>query len=207
MSLLRPVPFSNAAVQEKAAFTKERYGSVARVYIVCDQDNVIQEDLQRWVIGKLNPPDEVKGGWGMEGQRHFVLVHGACHGAWCWYKVAALLKSAGHKVTAMDLGASGVNPKQVQDLHSISDYFEPLMEFMKSLGEDERVILVGHSMGGVGISFAMERFPEKVAAAVFPTGSMPGPDLSYTTMREEVLFSRFLLDKQESHQKLYLPVV
>ncbi|KAJ4827325.1 hypothetical protein Tsubulata_003276 [Turnera subulata] len=90
----------------------------------------------------------------------------ACHGAWCWYKVAALLKSAGHKVTALDLGASGLNPKQVQDLHSISDYFEPLTEFMMSLGPaDQRVILVGHSMGGIGLSFAMERFPERVAAA------------------------------------------
>jgi hypothetical protein len=23
-------------------------------------------------------------------RHHFVLVHGLCHGAWCWYKVATL---------------------------------------------------------------------------------------------------------------------
>ncbi|RVW57637.1 Salicylic acid-binding protein 2 [Vitis vinifera] len=40
-------------------------------------------------------------------ERHFVLVHGACHGAWCWYKVATLLRSAGHRVTALDLAAAG----------------------------------------------------------------------------------------------------
>ncbi|XVF15629.1 hypothetical protein REPUB_Repub09cG0170700 [Reevesia pubescens] len=62
-------------------------------------------------------------------ERHFVLVHGA----WCWYKVATLLKSSGHKVTALDLAASGVHPKQVHELHSISDYYETLMEFMASL--------------------------------------------------------------------------
>ncbi|GMN75579.1 hypothetical protein TIFTF001_056325, partial [Ficus carica] len=41
---------------------------------------------------------------------HFVLVHGTCHGAWCWYKVAAQLKSTGHKVTALDLATSGIHP-------------------------------------------------------------------------------------------------
>ncbi|XP_021629337.1 methylesterase 3 [Manihot esculenta] len=119
-------------------------------------------------------------------QRHFVLVHGACHGAWSWYKVATLLKSANHKVTALDLAASGVHPKQLTDLHSFSDYYEPLMEFMKSLPPEERVILVGHSMGGLSISAAMERFPEKISAAVFATAFMPGPDFSYNSIREEV---------------------
>ncbi|KAK7848802.1 salicylic acid-binding protein 2 [Quercus suber] len=96
-------------------------------------------------------------------ERHFVLVHGACHGAWSWYKVATLLKSAGHKVTALDLAASGIHPKQARELRSLSDYLEPLMEFMASLPADERVILVGHSFGGACISVAMEKFPEKVS--------------------------------------------
>ena len=125
----------------------------------------------------------------MERQKHFVLVHGACHGAWCWYKVATLLKSAGHKVTALDMAASGLHPKRVEELRDISDYFEPLMEFMKSLPPEERVILVGHSMGGLCNSVAMERFPEKISCAVFATAIMPGPDLSFTATREEVSFS------------------
>ncbi|XVF17753.1 hypothetical protein REPUB_Repub10bG0150800 [Reevesia pubescens] len=120
-----------------------------------------------------------------KGKSHFVLVHGACHGAWCWYKVVTLLKSAGHKVTALDLAASGVHPKQVNELHSISDYSEPLMEFMASLTTKERVILVGHSMGGVTISIAMERFPEKVSVAVFAPATMPGPDLSIISLHQE----------------------
>ncbi|CAK7324793.1 unnamed protein product [Dovyalis caffra] len=121
----------------------------------------------------------------MERQRHFVLVHGACHGAWCWYKVATLLKSAGHRVTALDMAASGVHPKRVDELQSISDYFEPLMKFMESLVPEERVILVGHSMGGLCISVAMERFPEKISSAVFAAAIMPGPDFSFTSASEE----------------------
>ncbi|KAI9198850.1 hypothetical protein LWI28_023062 [Acer negundo] len=116
---------------------------------------------------------------------HFVLVHGACHGAWCWYKVATLLKTAGHRVTALDMAASGTHPSQLHDIPSMSDYFKPLMEFMASLPPEERVILVGHSMGGYCISAAMESFPHKVSVAVFCTAFMPSPDLTFTTLSAE----------------------
>ncbi|KAK6129056.1 hypothetical protein DH2020_037217 [Rehmannia glutinosa] len=79
-------------------------------------------------------------------QNHFVLIHGACHGAWCWYKVVTWLRSEGHRVTALDMAAAGANPKRVEELSSISDYYQPLMEFMVALPSDERVVLVGHSM-------------------------------------------------------------
>lgn len=120
-------------------------------------------------------------------EKHFVLIHGAGHGAWCWYKVATLLKSDGHKVTALDLGASGIHPKQEHELRSISDYYEPLMLFMDSLPPQHTVILVGHSLGGVAISVAMERFPHKVSLAVFVTSVMPSQDLTFPALRHRVL--------------------
>ncbi|KAL8117567.1 hypothetical protein AgCh_015449 [Apium graveolens] len=119
-------------------------------------------------------------------EKHFVLVHGACHGAWCWYKVAMLLRSAGHKVTVLDLAASGLNAKKVQEVKSFSVYLEPLMEFMASLLAEEKVVLVGHSLGGVALSVAMERFPEKVSVAVFATAYMLNPDLDVLTVSEKV---------------------
>ncbi|KAG2724581.1 hypothetical protein I3760_01G024700 [Carya illinoinensis] len=118
--------------------------------------------------------------------KHFVLVHGACHGAWCWYKVASLLKSAGHKVTVLDLAASGIHPKQLHEVKSLSEYLEPLMEFMASPAlTEEKMVLVGHSNGGLCISVAMEKFPERVSVAVYATAVMPGPDLSILTLGEE----------------------
>ncbi|XP_022751314.1 salicylic acid-binding protein 2-like [Durio zibethinus] len=117
-------------------------------------------------------------------ERHLVLVHGACHGAWCWYKVTTQLKSMGYKVTAIDMAASGIHPKQVHEIRSMSDYFEPLMEFMASLPPEERVILVGHSKGGFCVSAAMERFPEKVAVAVFAAAFMPDPELTFQTLSQ-----------------------
>src|SRR2546428_144998 len=34
---------------------------------------------------------------------HFVLVHGAYHGAWCWDQLRAELERGGHASTAVDL--------------------------------------------------------------------------------------------------------
>jgi pimeloyl-ACP methyl ester carboxylesterase len=118
-------------------------------------------------------------------EKHFVLVHGAFHGAWCWYKVATFLKSAGHRVTALDLGASGIHPKQVHDIHSLSDYHQPLLDFLTVLPPEERVVLVGHSMGGASVSTAMEMSPEKISVAVFASALMAGPQLKLSEIFEE----------------------
>lgn len=126
---------------------------------------------------KSDPPKTAK---------HFVLVHGSCHGGWSWYKLVPLLKSTGHAVTALDLAASGVDLRQPKDLRSISDYFGPLTELMEALPANERVVLVGHSLGGLAISQAMERFPAKISVAVFVTAQMPGPSLNISTLNREV---------------------
>ncbi|MCD7462968.1 hypothetical protein HAX54_049692 [Datura stramonium] len=61
------------------------------------------------------------------------------------------------------------------------------MEFMASLPADKKVVLVGHSFGGLAISKAMETFPEKISAAVFLSGLMPGPNINATTVYTEDL--------------------
>ncbi|PON54028.1 Methyl esterase [Parasponia andersonii] len=135
---------------------------------------------------------------------HFVLVHGAGHGAWCWYKVATLLESTGHNITTLDLTASGINPTPVRQINgSVVDYAKPLMDFMASLSATSaKVVLVGHSLGGVSISLAMESFPHKISAAVFVTAAMPGPNLTYLSITQEItrrsssfLDSQFIYDR------------
>ncbi|CAL5195317.1 unnamed protein product [Lathyrus oleraceus] len=116
---------------------------------------------------------------------HFVLIHGVSYGAWCWYNVSTLLKSSGHDVTTLDLAASGINPIQVQNIHSISTYYEPLMTFMESLPSNEKVILVGHSFGGISISLAMERFPHKISVAVFVTAFVLSENLTHPDIIQE----------------------
>ncbi|KAK9164359.1 hypothetical protein Syun_005261 [Stephania yunnanensis] len=141
-----------------------------------------------------------------ESRKHFVLVHGACHGAWCWYKVKPLLERAGHQVTALDLAASGINTKNHLDVRTLSEYSEPLIKFLESLPEREKVILVGHSLGGMNVAFAAEKFPEKISTAVFLTAFMPDSSHqpSYViekyfekTPMEEFMDSEFTFDEGE----------
>ncbi|PWA33876.1 polyneuridine-aldehyde esterase [Artemisia annua] len=106
-------------------------------------------------------------------QKHFVLVHGLCHGAWSWFKLKPLLEAMGHRVSAFDLLASGINTKVIQQVHTLSDYTMPLLEFMATLLPEEKVVLVGHSFGGMSISLAMEKFPDKISLAVFLSATIP----------------------------------
>ncbi|GMN29891.1 hypothetical protein TIFTF001_002611 [Ficus carica] len=108
-----------------------------------------------------------------KGEKHFVLLHGACHGAWSWHKLKPLLESAGHRVTVLDLAASGIDTKAIQDVHSMSEYSQPLLELMESLAPNEKVVLAGHSLGGLSLALAMDKFPDKISAAVFVTAFLP----------------------------------
>ncbi|XP_047251071.1 methyl jasmonate esterase 1-like isoform X2 [Capsicum annuum] len=132
-------------------------------------------------------------------QRLFHLVHGGCHGAWSWYKIVALMRYSGYNVTAIDLGASGINPKQALEIPHYSDYLSPLMEFMASLSEHEKVVLVGHNFGGFAISKAMESFPEKIYVAVFVTALMPGATLNASTVYTKAFASTGVVSALDNH--------
>ncbi|XP_022148531.1 salicylic acid-binding protein 2-like [Momordica charantia] len=120
-------------------------------------------------------------------RHHFVLVHGACHGAWSWYKVAALLRSAGHRVTAVDMAGSGIDRREAERLRSFSEYVGPLRDAMAAVAAEEKVVLVGHSQGGLCISKAMESFPDKISVAVFVAAAMPGPSLNVSFLLQQML--------------------
>ncbi|KAG9136947.1 hypothetical protein Leryth_027592 [Lithospermum erythrorhizon] len=118
----------------------------------------------------------------------FYLVHGVGHGAWCWFKLVPLLEAAGHKVTTIDLSASGINTKHLQDLRSFNDYSAPLLDLMDSLPLDEKVVLVGHSFGGMSISLAMDMYPNKISVAIFVSAFLPD-----TTHVPSYVLATFLL--------------
>jgi len=121
-------------------------------------------------------------------KKHFVLVHGACHGAWCWYKLKPRLESAGHKVTALDLAASGINLQKMEDVHTFSQYSEALLQLLATIPPNEKVILVGHSLGGLNIALAMEQFPEKILVGVFLTAFTPDIEHQPSYVLEKVCF-------------------
>ncbi|CAN8290091.1 unnamed protein product [Cochlearia groenlandica] len=104
--------------------------------------------------------------------KKFVLVHGEGFGAWCWYKVVASLEESGLSPTTVDLAGSGFNMTDSNSVCTLEEYSKPLIELLENLPEEEKVILVGHSTGGASVSYALERFPEKISKAIFVCATM-----------------------------------
>jgi pimeloyl-ACP methyl ester carboxylesterase len=105
---------------------------------------------------------------------HFVLVHGAWHGAWCWDAVVPLLTARGHHVRAIDLPGHGADPKPPGAV-SWDDYMRRMGEVIAASAEPP--ILVGHSLGGAVITGAADRWPERIRALVYLCAMLPdAPD-------------------------------
>ncbi|MBU9207445.1 alpha/beta fold hydrolase [Burkholderia multivorans] len=138
----------------------------------------------------------------------FVLVHGAWHGAWCFAHVAAALAARGHLSIARDLPAHGLHARFPASYHvrpldkdafgaepspvantTLDDYATQVMQAVDdayALGRG-KVILVGHSMGGLAITAAAERAPGKIAKLVYLAAFMPAagvPGLDYVRAPE-----------------------
>jgi pimeloyl-ACP methyl ester carboxylesterase len=97
----------------------------------------------------------------------FVLVHGSFHGAWCWEHLIPLLERRGHHVIAPNLPGSGDDPAPLEnaDLDSYATRIAGVID-----GLPGRIVLVGHSMGGIVSSQVAERRPHRLAAVAYING-------------------------------------
>jgi pimeloyl-ACP methyl ester carboxylesterase len=100
----------------------------------------------------------------------FVLVHGAFGGAWSWGEFIGELEGAGHTAIAIDLPGSGDDQTPIEGV-TLDACAQRVCDTLAA--EPEPVILVGHSMGGVVVTQAAARCPEKVSLLVFVAAFMP----------------------------------
>ena len=100
----------------------------------------------------------------------YLLIHGAWHGGWCWRKVVDLLGAQGHTVLAPDLPGHGDDNTPTASV-TLASYADRVCEVASA--QAEPVILAGHSMGGVVITQAAERCPDRVAALVYVCAFLP----------------------------------
>src|SRR5260370_33994399 len=71
--------------------------------------------------------------------RAFALIHGACHGAWCWERLIPELERRGHRAVAVDLPCADPAVTTMDNAKLVAD----------SLGDaGDDVVIVGHSLGG-----------------------------------------------------------
>jgi pimeloyl-ACP methyl ester carboxylesterase len=116
-----------------------------------------------------------------------ILVHGACHGGWCWERVMPLLEAEGVRVVAPDLPEWQPGARD-----PIGFWGEFVADLARAQAPEDRVILCGHSRGGVVISAAAEAAPEAVsgliylAASLLPRGqTLTGTWRAYTDLAAE----------------------
>ncbi|MBW0093908.1 alpha/beta hydrolase [Pseudonocardia sp. KRD-184] len=99
-----------------------------------------------------------------------VLVHGAWHDGSCWAPVVDLLAAQDHDVVAVDLPSD--RPGATTD-----DYVDAVLA---AVGDRGRVVLVGHSLGGLTVPVAAQRLgPDRVAALVLVAALVPLPGSSW----------------------------
>jgi pimeloyl-ACP methyl ester carboxylesterase len=96
-----------------------------------------------------------------------ILVHGTWHGAWCWYKILPLLEKEGHQAIAVDLPGFGRDQTPLREI-SLQSYVDRVSAAI--VDQPGRVILVGHSRGGIVISQTAEQRPARIQKLVFLAG-------------------------------------
>ncbi|GAA6191512.1 alpha/beta fold hydrolase [Phaeobacter sp. NW0010-22] len=108
----------------------------------------------------------------------FLLVHGSCHGAWCWRDVIPALSARAHTVRAIDLPGSGNDQTPVANV-TLERCQDAILDAIRP-----DTILVGHSWGGYPISAAAEAAPSTVRALIYLCAYVPISGLSMVEMRK-----------------------
>lgn len=100
----------------------------------------------------------------------FVLVHGAWQGAWVWQEVKTQLESKGQTVIVVELPAHGADTTSPLNT-SIDIYREKVITAINKI--NGKIILVGHSMGGVVITAVAEKIPNQIEKLVYIGAFLP----------------------------------
>lgn len=103
-------------------------------------------------------------------QNTYVLVHGAWQAPWVWDAVAEGLKQKGNKVITVELPGHGndTTPTYTLSLDAYSSKVEAAIS-----GTEGKVILVGHSMGGMVVTQVAEKLPSRIAKLVYIGAFIP----------------------------------
>jgi len=104
----------------------------------------------------------------------FLLIHGGCHGSWCFDPLLPHLEERGFRAAAPDL------PYEDPTVGLIE--LGQAAEAAAAAIEDD-VIVVGHSMGGHVAALAVE--PPNVVGLVMLCAVVPGPGISGLQLNED----------------------
>lgn len=103
-------------------------------------------------------------------KKNYVIVPGAWSAPYAWANVKASLEKSGNTVIVVQLPSHGSDQTAPQNV-SIDIYRDAVINAMNTLSG--KVILVGHSLGGVVISEVAEKAPVKIEKLVYVAAFVP----------------------------------
>ena len=114
----------------------------------------------------------------------FVLVHGAWHGAWCWKKILPSLWDKGHRAFAVTLTGLGERAHLLSSTIRLATHIEDVAAVIET-EELARVVLVGHSYGGLLVTAVADRYAERIDRLVYLDAIVPRSGESWSSTHEE----------------------
>ncbi|GAB3926421.1 alpha/beta fold hydrolase [Larkinella terrae] len=100
----------------------------------------------------------------------YVLVHGAWQAPYVWNAVRSDLIKKGNQVVVVELPGHGTEKTPLHTL-SLDVYRDKVIDAMSNV--NGKVILVGHSMGGMVITNVAEKVPAKISKLVYIGAFLP----------------------------------
>ena len=104
--------------------------------------------------------------------QNVVLVHGSCHGGWCWKKILPYSNSEKFDIYSPTLTGLGDRSHLVNESTSLYTHVEDILQVFKYEDLSE-VILVGHSYAGMVISGVAEMIPDKIKLLIYLDAYIP----------------------------------
>lgn len=105
----------------------------------------------------------------------FVLVHGGCHGGWCFSRVASRLEAQGHRVFTPTLSGLAERAHLASQPINLSTHIQDIMDVIESQDLHD-IILCGHSYGGMVITGVASQAPTRIKTLFYLDAVVPQND-------------------------------
>jgi len=113
--------------------------------------------------------------------QNYVLVHGAWQAPYVWDSVKTTLIKEGNNVTVVELPGHGDDKTPISQI-TLNLYTTTVLNAIAPI--NGKVILVGHSLGGMIISSVAEQIPTKIEKLVYLSAYLPASGQSLLSLAQ-----------------------